>query len=77
MLGLRGNISSTLGSRLGSAIHMGLITSIDRNNPELTNNQGPSFWALSWLSFSGFLGILSPLSWVLKVRGPLSSFSSV
>ncbi|AKB28501.1 Mg/Co/Ni transporter MgtE [Methanosarcina siciliae T4/M] len=54
MLGLRGNISSTLGSRLGSAIHMGLITSIDRNNPELTNNQGPSFWALSWLSFSGF-----------------------
>lgn len=38
VLGLRGNISSTLGSRLGSAIHMGLITDIDRNNPELTNN---------------------------------------
>ncbi|WP_410507231.1 magnesium transporter [Methanosarcina hadiensis] len=38
VLGLRGNVSSTLGSRLGSAIHMGLITDIDRNNPELTNN---------------------------------------
>ena len=38
VLGLRGNISSTLGSRLGSAIHMGLITDIDRSNPELTNN---------------------------------------
>ncbi|MDD4249506.1 MAG: divalent cation transporter, partial [Methanosarcina sp.] len=36
LLGLRGNISSTLGSRLGRAIHMGLITDIDRNNPELT-----------------------------------------
>lgn len=38
VLGLRGNVSSTLGSRLGSAIHMGLITDIDRNNPELMNN---------------------------------------
>ena len=38
VLGLRGNISSTLGSRLGSAIHIGLITDIDRNNPELVNN---------------------------------------
>lgn len=38
VLGLRGNISSTLGSRLGSAIHLGLITEIDRHNPELMNN---------------------------------------
>lgn len=37
VLGMRGNISCTLGSRLGSAIHMGLITKIDRN-PELINN---------------------------------------
>jgi len=37
VLGLRGNVSSTLGSRLGSAIHMGLITDIARNNPELMN----------------------------------------
>ena len=35
VLGLRGNISSTLGSRLGSAIHLGLITDLDRHNPEL------------------------------------------
>ncbi|MGB4282271.1 MAG: magnesium transporter, partial [Methanosarcina thermophila] len=38
VLGLRGNISSTLGSRLGSAIHLGLITDLDRRNPELMNN---------------------------------------
>ncbi|MGB9927047.1 MAG: magnesium transporter [Methanosarcina sp.] len=38
VLGLRGNISSTLGSRLGSAIHLGLITEFDMKNPELTNN---------------------------------------
>jgi len=38
VLGLRGNISSTLGSRLGSAIHLGLITDLDRHNPELMNN---------------------------------------
>lgn len=37
VLGMRGNISCTLGSRLGTAIHMGLITRID-NNPELLNN---------------------------------------
>ncbi|AKB51173.1 Mg/Co/Ni transporter MgtE [Methanosarcina barkeri str. Wiesmoor] len=38
VLGLRGNISSTLGSRLGSAIHLGLVTELDRHNPELMNN---------------------------------------
>lgn len=38
VLGLRGNISSTLGSRLGSAIRLGLITDLDRRNPELMNN---------------------------------------
>ncbi|WP_292487837.1 magnesium transporter [Methanohalobium sp.] len=37
VLGLRGNISCTLGSRLGSAVHMGLITRVERN-PELINN---------------------------------------
>ncbi len=37
VLGMRGNISCTLGSRLGTAIHMGLITRID-SNPELINN---------------------------------------
>jgi len=37
ILGMRGNISCTLGSRLGSAIHLGLISRIERN-PELLNN---------------------------------------
>jgi len=37
VMGMRGNISCALGSRLGSAIHMGLITKIERN-PELINN---------------------------------------
>jgi len=37
ILGMRGNISCTLGSRLGSAIHLGLISRIERN-PELINN---------------------------------------
>jgi mgtE-like transporter len=57
VLGLRGNISSTLGSRLGSAIHMGLITDIDRNNPELTNNiAGSLLLGFIMAIFLGFLG---------------------
>jgi len=55
VLGMRGNISCTLGSRLGSAIHMGLITRIE-NNPELTNNVSGSL-VLS-LILSVVLGIL-------------------
>ncbi|MGB9131246.1 MAG: magnesium transporter [Methanosarcina sp.] len=57
VLGLRGNISSTLGSRLGSAIHMGLITGFDRDNPELTNNiSGSLLLGLISAIFLGFLG---------------------
>jgi mgtE-like transporter len=55
VLGMRGNISCTLGSRLGSAIHMGLITKIE-NNPELTNNVLGSL--LLSLIFSVVLGVL-------------------
>jgi mgtE-like transporter len=55
VLGMRGNISCTLGSRLGSAIHMGLITKIE-NNPELTNNVSGSL-LLSFI-FSVVLGVL-------------------
>jgi mgtE-like transporter len=53
VLGMRGNISCALGSRLGSGIHMGLITKLERN-PELSNN----FIAAIILSFvmSIFLG---------------------
>lgn len=57
VLGMRGNISSTLGSRLGSAIHMGLITDIDRNNPELTNNiSGSLLLGFFMAILLGFLG---------------------
>jgi len=56
VMGLRGNISSTLGSRLGSAIHMGLITKIDYKNKELTNNIIGSM--ILTVIISVFLGIL-------------------
>ena len=58
ILGMRGNISCTLGSRLGSAIHLGLISRIERN-PELMNNVTGSL-ALS-LIMSVVLGILAHL----------------
>ncbi|WP_342304803.1 magnesium transporter [Methanolobus sp. ZRKC5] len=58
VLGMRGNISCTLGSRLGSAIHMGLITKIDRN-PELINNVSGSL--LLSLTMSFILGIVGHL----------------
>ena len=67
VMGMRGNISCALGSRLGSAIHMGLITKIERNK-ELTNNIAASL-TLSFimaviLGFAGhyasvFLGLPS------------------
>lgn len=57
VMGMRGNISCALGSRLGSAIHMGLITKIERN-PELTNNilasLTLSFIMAVFLGFSGY-----------------------
>ncbi|WP_292470492.1 magnesium transporter [Methanolobus sp.] len=58
VLGMRGNVSCTLGSRLGSAIHMGLITKIDRN-PELINNVSGSL--LLSLIMSIILGIVGHL----------------
>lgn len=58
VLGMRGNISCTLGSRLGSAIHMGLITKIDRN-PELINNVSGSLLLSLMMSF--ILGIVGHL----------------
>lgn len=62
VLGMRGNISCTLGSRLGSAIHMGLITKIE-NNPELTNNVAGSL--LLSLLLSIVLGIVGHVVTVL------------
>jgi len=70
VLGLRGNISSTLGSRLGSAIHMGLITGFDRNNPELTNNISGSL-ILSFITaiLLGFLGHFMTLAFGFESAG--------
>ncbi|NYT19994.1 MAG: divalent cation transporter [Methanosarcinales archaeon] len=62
VLGMRGNVSCTLGSRLGSAIHMGLITKIE-NNPELTNNIFGSL--LLGFILSVVLGILGHVMTVL------------
>jgi mgtE-like transporter len=59
VLGLRGNISSTLGSRLGSAIHLGLVTDLDRHNPELMNNISGSLILSVITAF--ILGILGHL----------------
>ncbi len=55
VMGLRGNISCTLGSRLGSAIHLGLITKLERN-PELINNISGSLLLSLFLSI--FLGLM-------------------
>ncbi len=70
VLGLRGNISSTLGSRLGSAIHMGLITGFDRHNPELTNNISGSL-ILSFITaiLLGFLGHFMTLAFGFESAG--------
>lgn len=56
-LGMRGNIFAALGSRLGSALHMGTVTGLDRRNPVIRNNIYASM-ALTVI-FSVFLGLLS------------------
>lgn len=69
VLGMRGNISCTLGSRLGSAIHMGLITKIDRN-PELVNNVSGSLLLSLIMSFIlGIVGHLVTISFGLQSAG--------
>ena len=71
VLGMRGNISCTLGSRLGSAIHMGLITRID-DNPELINNVAGSLLLSFILSIVlGILGHYVTLALGLESAGAL------
>ncbi|MBN2111460.1 MAG: magnesium transporter [Methanosarcinaceae archaeon] len=72
VLGMRGNISSTLGSRLGSAIHMGLITKIERN-PELMNNVNGSLLLSAIMSFIlGLLGHFVTVGLGMQSAGPLT-----
>jgi mgtE-like transporter len=72
VLGMRGNISCTLGSRLGSAIHMGLITKID-SNPELVNNVSGSLLLSLIMSFIlGIMGHLITVGLGLESAGVLA-----
>lgn len=72
VLGLRGNISSTLGSRLGSAIHLGLITDLDRRNPELMNNiYGSLILSVIIAVILGFLGHFVTLALGFESAGVL------
>lgn len=56
-LGMRGNIFAALGSRIGSAMHMGTVSHFDRRNPAIKNNIYASM-ALT-IIFSVVLGILA------------------
>jgi mgtE-like transporter len=72
VLGMRGNISSTLGSRLGSAIHMGLITKIERN-PELINSVSGSLLLSAIMSFIlGIMGHYITVAFGLQSAGVLA-----
>jgi len=56
-LGMRGQVFASLGSRLGSALHMGTISRFDRRNKTIRNNMYASM-ALT-IIFSVFLGLLA------------------
>jgi mgtE-like transporter len=67
LIGLRGNINTTLGSRLGSAAHMGLISRKDFWNAEMKENIKASLTLSILMSFiAGILAtvfIWSSSSW--------------
>lgn len=63
IMSLRGNISSSLGSRLSSSIHLGLVTHIDWMNEELISNIIGSMILTVIVSF--LLGLLNHTALVL------------
>jgi mgtE-like transporter len=64
LIGLRGNINTTLGSRLGSAVHMGLITRGDFLNDEMKENIKASLTLSILMSFiAGLLAYLTTSIW--------------
>jgi mgtE-like transporter len=67
LIGLRGNINTTLGSRLGSAAHMGLISRKDFWNAEMKENIKASLTLSLLMSFiAGVLAtafLWNPSSW--------------
>jgi mgtE-like transporter len=70
LIGLRGNINTTLGSRLGSAAHMGLISSSDFWNDELIENLKSSLLLSVIMSF--LAGLLAYVTTVAVGRSSVS-----
>lgn len=69
LIGLRGNINTTLGSRLGSAVHMGLISTKDFWNYEMKENIKASIMLSGIMSLvAGLLAILT--TFTLGDRSP-------
>ena len=63
LIGLRGNINTTLGSRLGSAAHMGLISVKNFWNDEMKENIKASLILSVVMSFlAGLLAIVTTLA---------------
>lgn len=67
ILGMRGNISGALGSRLGSALHLGLISPEIKWNKTLHENTLASLILNILMSF--FLGIIAYFFYVLSGFG--------
>jgi len=65
-LGMRGNISNALGSRLGSATHLGLIDRKDFWNQEMLNNLKAAM--ILNLIMSAFIGALAHFTSVILGR---------
>jgi mgtE-like transporter len=64
LIGLRGNINTTMGSRLGSAAHMGLISAGDFWNDEMKENVKASLTLSILMSFiAGILAYLATSIW--------------
>ena len=64
LIGLRGNINTTMGSRLGSAIHMGLISKNNFWNDEMKENVKASLILSLFMSFiAGLLAYLTTSIW--------------
>lgn len=68
IIGMKGNIFTTLGSRLGSAVHMGLITPEKIFNRELAENvKGTMILAVLMSAITGVFASLS--SYLLSLTG--------
>ncbi|MBI2076543.1 MAG: magnesium transporter [Candidatus Aenigmarchaeota archaeon] len=74
-IGMRGNIFAALGSRLGSAFHLGTITRFDAKNRTIRNNIHSSFTLTIILSV--FLGFLAKFLTVLFGIESMSLFSFI